>query len=79
MNDDAVIRKKLVETAEAQKLITYSELGDLIGLDMSQIGQRQRLSKLLGRIVTTEHQQGRPILSAVVVRKDEKRPGRGFP
>lgn len=78
MSEDAIIRKRLVETAEAQGTITYSELGGLIGLDMSQPDQRQRLSKLLGRIVTAEHEQGRPILSAVAVLKGEMRPGPGF-
>lgn len=78
MSEHAVIRHKLVETAEAQDTITYSELGRLIGLHMDQPDQRQRLSNLLGEINTAEHEHDRPMLSAVAVLKDEGRPGQGF-
>lgn len=78
MSDYAIIVQRLVETAKAEQTITYSDLGALIGLDMGQPDQRQRLSNLLGEINTAEHQEGRPMLSAVAVLKDEMRPGQGF-
>lgn len=61
MSEDAIIRTKLVETAKEQTTIFYSDLGALIGLDMSQPDQRTELSDLLGRINIAEHEEGRPI------------------
>lgn len=78
MSEDAVIRRSLVETAEEQTTIFYSDLGALIGLDMSQPDQRAELSDLLERINIAEHEEGRPMLSAVAVLKDGMRPGQGF-
>lgn len=78
MSDYAVILQRLVETAKAEQTVTYSDLGALIGLDMGQPDQRQRLSNLLGEINTAEHHHGRPMLSAVAVLKGEGRPGQGF-
>ena len=78
MSEDAIIRTKLVETAKEQTTIFYSDLGALIGLDMSQPDQRTELSDLLGRINIAEHEEGRPMLSAVAVLKEEMRPGQGF-
>ena len=78
MSEDAVIRRSLVETAEEQTTIFYSDLGALIGLDMSQPDQRTELSDLLGRINIAEHEEDRPMLSAVAVLKGEGRPGQGF-
>lgn len=78
MSEDAIIRRSLVETAEEQTTIFYSDLGALIRLDMSQPDQRTELSDLLGRINIAEHEEGRPMLSAVAVLKDEMRPGQGF-
>lgn len=78
MSDYAVIAQRLVEAAKAEQTVTYSDLGALIGLNMGQPDQRQRLSNLLGEINTEEHRHGRPMLSAVAVLKGEGRPGQGF-
>lgn len=40
--------------------------------------ERSTLSKILGLISTFEHQQGRPMLSAVVVHAEYGIPGAGF-
>lgn len=78
MSDHAIVRQELIETAKARATISYSELGGLIGLDMSQPDQRTCLSDLLGEINIAEHDEGRPMLSAVAVLKGEGRPGSGF-
>ena len=78
MSDHAIVRKKLIETARARETISYSELGGLIGLDMGQPDQRTCLSDLLGEINIAEHEEDRPMLSAVAVLKGEGWPGSGF-
>lgn len=78
MSDHAIVRQELIETAKARATISYSELGGLIGLDMGQPDQRTCLSDLLGEINIAEHDEGRPMLSAVAVLKGEGRPGSGF-
>lgn len=36
------------------------------------------MAHLLGEVVSREHAESRPLLSAVVVRVDDKKPGIGF-
>lgn len=74
-----IIYVKLKEIAGAGSLITYQNVADLVGLDMHNPGDRAILSQLLDDINAEEVTvHGRPMLSAVVVRKDESIPGPGF-
>lgn len=66
------------EVARKKDVITYQEVGKLIGLDMVDPRDRDAISGILGEISTYEHSYGRPLLSAVVVLKDSFRPGGGF-
>ena len=71
------IHKKLTEVARAQATISYSELAPLVDLDMSRDSDRAEMGRILGEISTHEHEERRPMLSAVVTHKDGD-PGKGF-
>ena len=74
-----IIYDKLKEVARAQDLIYYQQVGDLVGLHMDDPGDRVVIAQLLddiNREEVTEHH--RPMLSAVVVRKEDSIPGQGF-
>jgi len=50
----------------------------MAGLDMSNPADRNEIARILGEISTYEHEQGHPMLSAVVVLHDSNLPGTGF-
>ena len=80
------IREELIAVArEASRgglgLISYSHVGDMVGLDMNKIEDRIEISYILDRISSFEHNAGRPLLSAVVVHQQDEEltsPGGGF-
>ena len=45
---------------------------------MSLADDRNRMAEILDEISTSEHHQGRPLLSVVVVQTETGRPGKGF-
>src|SRR2546428_554217 len=45
---------------------------------ISTAGGRDRIRQILGIISTYEHQHGRPMLTAIVVHKQDNIPGHGF-
>jgi hypothetical protein len=68
----------LRETARRRHTITYKELAAALGLDWGRkYGQCRRLYPILKGICRAETAQGRPMLGAVVVRRDGM-PGQGF-
>ena len=71
------IHKKLMEVAHLQTTISYSELAPLADLDMSRDNDRAEIGRILGEVSVHEHEEGRPMLSAVVTHKDGD-PGKGF-
>ena len=74
-----IVYDKLKEVARAESLITYQKVGGIVGLDMHDPGDRVVIAQLLddiNREEVTEHH--RPMLSAVVVRKEDGIPGPGF-
>ena len=56
----------------------YGEIAPLANLDMDNPGHRDEIGKILGIISTYEFQQGRPMLSAIVIHRDDNIPGGGF-
>jgi len=68
------VYEKLKKIARAKKTITYSKLGEMIGFG----GHDPRLWQILAKICRYEHQQDRPMLSAVVNIHEKNRPGKGF-
>jgi hypothetical protein len=63
------IRRRLIEAAKAGEVIFYRELG---------IGRGRKLGQILGEISEYEHDQGRPLLSAVAVSRVKGMPSPGF-
>ena len=72
------IREMLMKAAGNNNTISYSEVGEVVGLDMANPGERSKLANTLDEINREEHERGRPLLSAVVVQKESGHPGTGF-
>ena len=68
------IRERLVEVAQHRDTIFYSDVARLADLHRHSIA----LFRLLDDISTHEHKAGRPLLTAVVVRKQDNMSGPGF-
>ena len=64
--------EKLKEVARAGGVIYYSQVAPVAGVGPRNLGQ------ILGEVCQGEVHQGRPMLGAVVVRKDSHLPGQGF-
>ena len=67
----------MVKRARRGNPITYSELCDqltAIRLEPHDV----RLAHFLGQISTREHEEGRALLTAIVVHKHDLQPGDGF-
>lgn len=77
-----VVYEKLVEIARDQDTVPYAEVAEWVGLNMTRPDHRNRMSVLLDEISSSEHAQGRPLLSAVVVHGEGGEaagmPGQGF-
>jgi len=72
------IRDMLIEAARQRNVLYYAEVGQILNLDMGNPHHRQEIGRILGEISTEEHNNGRPLLSAVVVHQENQRPGQGF-
>ena len=72
------IYEELKKVARAKALTNYTAVGSMIGLDMGNPGDRNKIADILDEINDYEHQQKRPMISAVVIRKDINMPGQGF-
>jgi len=74
-----VLYDELVQLAKAKKLVAYSDVSPLVGLDMSKLEDREEIARLLGEIAVHEYEASRPMLTALVVhRGDDNNPGEGF-
>jgi hypothetical protein len=79
MNIDSILYEKLVQLAKAKALASYSEVAPLIDLDMSKEEDRDEIARKLGDIVFHEHENVRPMLTALVVHYgNDNNPGEGF-
>lgn len=72
-----VVRDALVEVARDGRTITYDELLERAGGDAREL-LRSQMAAILRRISTEEDAAGRGLLTAVVVRSDTGRPGKGW-
>jgi hypothetical protein len=72
------IYAKLRDVAANDQVVYYHQVAPLAGLDMSLAEDRNRIANILDEISTFEHEQGRPLLSVVVVQAETGRPGKGF-
>jgi hypothetical protein len=73
------IYDRLLDSARAGCLTTYSDIAPIAELSMANDADRDRMSELLGEILWHEVDEGRPLLTAIVVhRGDDNNPGEGF-
>jgi hypothetical protein len=79
-NDLVRVRGILVEVASRRERITYTELANRAQLTWNHRSKADRAAfgRLLGEVSSAEYARGRPLLTAVVVRKDTREPGTGF-
>ena len=75
---DKAIYEELKRIARRSEMTTYSAIAPLASLDMENPADRDRIRQILGIISTYEHQHGRPMLTAIVVHKQDNIPGHGF-
>ncbi len=69
---------KLIEAAKGKAVIHYENIAQIMNLPSSGNYMAREVGEMLGIISALEHFFGRPMLSAVVVRKDTGEPGDGF-
>lgn len=74
------VRSILIEVATRGDTIAYSDLATRAGLAFNHklANDRRVFGLLLGDVSKQEYGRGRPLLTAVVVRKGEGKPGPGF-
>ncbi len=72
------IYENLKGVAAAERFISYGDAGSLVGLDMGDPPSRAEIAQILDQINIYESRQGRPMLSAIVVRLHDQVPGGGF-
>lgn len=68
----------LKQVARDEHTVTYSEIAQILGLNMQSQLDRNELGEVLGAISTYEFSQGRPLLSVVTVFTNEGFPSNGF-
>lgn len=67
----------MIHAAEHRGLVTYQEIAAIMGLPMSGSHMGREVGNMIGVISENELQQGRPMLSAIVVGVNGK-PGAGL-
>lgn len=72
------IYERLKEVAKNGDLITYGEIAPLANLNMENPDDRNKIAHILGDISKYENEQGRPLLSSIVVLAGIGYPGEGF-
>lgn len=75
---DVELYDRLVEAARASETVTYGELAEMLHMDFGNPNDRRRVGVLLGEISRFEVAAGRPMLSSVVIHKNDFQPGKGF-
>ena len=73
----SVVRRVLIDVARSGETITYEQLIDRAGGEVRAL-LRSDMARVLRRISIEEDDAGRGLLTALVVRGDTGRPGRGW-
>jgi len=77
MNDK--LRDRLIQAASQEDaFVHYDEVAEILGLSSERLDHSTVMNQELDAISTFEHQHGRPLLTAVVVHKEDLCPGSGF-
>lgn len=74
------VREYLIAAARRGEFVTYSQVNRdcHLNLDFQFQPDRNEVGRILGTIGEYEYNEGRPILSAVVIHQDDSRHGVGF-
>ena len=72
------IHEELLRVARSGQVVNYSDVAPLAGLNMDSPQDRNQIADILDDISRAEHDAGKPLLSAVVIRRDKNMPGTGF-
>ena len=73
-----IIYEKITQVAKGGGITHYSDIAPLVGLSMDSPGDRTIMSTILDKISMSEHENAKPLLSAVVILKEKNIPGDGF-
>jgi hypothetical protein len=68
---------RLLNAAREKESVSYEEIGQIMDLE-AHLGMAKEIGQLLGEINEDEHNNGRPMLSAVAVELNTRMPGEGF-
>ncbi|QPC83631.1 hypothetical protein G4Y79_04405 [Phototrophicus methaneseepsis] len=76
---EAYLKQRVCDNDENGVFLSYGELYDLVGLtNKGDISQRNYVHDILGNISRDEAKDGRPLISVIVVRQVDNKPGPGF-
>jgi hypothetical protein len=73
-----IMREKLISVAKSGRVTYYSEIAPIVDLDMGNPDDRNKISNILDEISSHEHDKNRPLLSVVVIHRQDNIPGNGF-
>lgn len=70
---------KCISAARKRALLHYADIANIIGIPISHFSyMSSEIGRILGEISINENLNNRPMLSAVVIGKEKKKPGKGF-
>lgn len=72
------IYSKLIEVAKKSTVIYESDLARAAGMNLTLPHENREMDRYLDEINSYEREQGHPVLSAVVIQKDNHMPGKHF-
>ena len=73
------LHHRLIQAAgEHDGFVHYDEVAEILGLPKDRLDHSPVMNSALDEISIYEHENGRPLLPAVVVHKTDLRPGDGF-
>lgn len=73
-----LVRDEMIQAARNGTTITYGDIADIMGLPPRGHYMAKEVGQVSGEISEDEHIQGRPMLSAVAISTERRRPGPGF-
>ena len=76
--DHQAVYDRLVAAARAREFVHYGELAKMLDIDMDNPHFGALVGKVLGEVSEDEVAAGRPMISAIVVSRDDMLPGKGF-
>lgn len=72
------VRAALMEAARDRRLLTYPDVASIMGLPRSGYYMGSKVGAMADAINRVERDAGRPMLSALLVQTQSRRPGEGF-